>query len=148
MQRQTFRTTLTLLAAAGLTAAVVPASATANQAPAQPVSETVAVDCAAEGQVRPGDYILACGDGNSRLTGLRWTSWGPDRAEGRGVNVVNDCRPYCAAGTFRSYPVTVRLDRAEVWEKQPDRKRFTEVTLTYTEGRPSLAREVTIPLTG
>ncbi|MCK8680813.1 MULTISPECIES: hypothetical protein [Streptomyces] len=146
MRRHTFRTTLTLCAAAGLAAAVVPASAAAPQAP--PAPEVVAVDCAARGQDRPGDYIIACGDGNNRLTRLRWTSWGPDGAVGTGVNVVNDCRPYCAAGTLRSYPVTVRLDRAEVWKAQPDLRRFTELTLSYPEASPDQAARVTYRLPG
>ncbi|MEE1752025.1 hypothetical protein [Streptomyces sp. SP18CS02] len=147
MRREEFRDkvrTAVVLCAAAAFAVVVPASAsTGAPAPAQ----VVAVDCFSEAQTRPTDFLLACGDGNNRLTQLEWSSWGPTAAVAKGLDVVNDCEPYCAAGTFRSYAVTVRLDRPEAWEAQPELERFTQLRLTYTDDRPPrVPREVTYEL--
>ncbi|WP_338674959.1 hypothetical protein V1460_19690 [Streptomyces sp. SCSIO 30461] len=126
-------TSLMLCAAATLTA-VVPATASTA---APTTSRLVAVDCFSNPQTRPGDFLLACGDGNNRLVDLKWATWGPDSAVGSGIDMVNDCQPYCAAGRFHSYPVTVRLDRPETWEKHPELKHFTRMQLTYTGDRPA-----------
>ncbi|MFD0395698.1 hypothetical protein ACFQ3Z_41165 [Streptomyces nogalater] len=79
---------------------------------------------------------------NSRLTGLRWSEWGPGEATAVGVNVVNDCEPYCAAGTFHSYPVTVRLDGAKPWKDRPGVDHYTRISLTYPGDRPEGYQQV------
>ncbi|WSQ41123.1 hypothetical protein OG609_38060 [Streptomyces sp. NBC_01224] len=133
-----------LCAATALAAAVVPASASAGS-PAS--AHAVAVDCFSQPQVRPGDFLIACGDGNNHLIGLQWSNWGHTSAVGRGLDAVNDCQPYCAAGRFHSYPVIVRLDRPDSWTKHPELKRFTRLQLTYTDSRPSQTpRNVTYKL--
>ncbi|MGW0331453.1 hypothetical protein ACWD0J_06145 [Streptomyces sp. NPDC003011] len=143
----------TLSAAVVFVAAMGPASAAPEAAPSaarsveQRSPRTVLVDCFWQAQVRPADFMLACGDGNSRLTSLRWSHWDADKAMARGRNLVNDCDPYCAEGTFRSYPVVVRLDRPERWDKDPDLRHYGRMTLTYPDGRPErLAPVVTYPL--
>lgn len=145
MQRYKFKTAVMLCAATALAAATaVPASASV-EAPSP--AHVVAVDCFSKSQTRPGDFLLACGDGNNRLTALRWSSWGPTSAVGRGLDVVNDCQPYCAAGKFHSYRVTVRLDRPETWQKHPELRHFTRLRLIYTDSRPAQTqREVTYKL--
>jgi hypothetical protein len=143
-----------LCAAVVFVAAMGPASASPADAPSaavpavtQPVGNTVLVDCFSQPRVRPADFILACGDGNSRLSSLRWTSWKAASAEAKGVNWVNDCDPYCAAGTFRSYPVVVRLDRPQSWKQDPQQQRYGRMTLIFTDDRPErLARTVTYTL--
>lgn len=136
MARYVKRTALALCAVASLASA---GTSTAHG------SRTVLLDCAGEARTRPADYVLACGDGNSRLTSLRWERWASGEAEGRGVNVVNDCVPYCAAGTFHGYPVTVRLDAPSGGEV----RHYTRVTLTFTAARPDLApRTVSYRLPG
>ncbi|WUJ18519.1 hypothetical protein OHS70_33110 [Streptomyces sp. NBC_00390] len=144
MQRNKLRTAVMLCAAAALATAGVPASASAvSPSPAH----VVAVDCFWKPQVRPADFLLACGDGNNRLTELQWSSWGPTSAVARGLDVVNDCQPYCAAGKFHSYPVTVRLDRPATWKKHPELQHFSRMQLTYTDSRPAhTEREVTYKL--
>ncbi|MFV5996512.1 hypothetical protein ACNPQM_29950 [Streptomyces sp. NPDC056231] len=107
----------------------------------------VIVDCFSHPQVRPNDFLIACGDGNSILTALRWSDWKPNFAAGRGLNVVNDCQPFCAAGTFHPYPVTVRLDRSQPWNKNPHQRHFTQLRLVFTDSRPSgMPRVVTYQL--
>ncbi|MFI5688000.1 hypothetical protein [Streptomyces sp. NPDC051636] len=147
-------TAITLWAGALLGAAMTPASATAPapapasaQRAAAQRPEPVLVDCLWHPDVHPADFILACGDGNSRLTALRWTQWGPTSATAKGLNSVNDCKPYCAAGTFHSYAVTVRLDRARPWKKNPRLQHYTRMRLTYAGARPEgFTRVVTYPL--
>jgi hypothetical protein len=78
---------------------------------------------------KPTDLTIACGDGNDRLKSLRWTVWSDSAAKGSGIEEVNDCEPYCAAGKFHSYPVTVTLDRVESG-------RFTRIRLHYSGARP------------
>ena len=43
----------------------------------------------------------------SRSRALRWPNWGAATATADGTARANDCDPYCAAGTFRTYPVDV-----------------------------------------
>ncbi|MFF4490712.1 hypothetical protein ACFY0F_30290 [Streptomyces sp. NPDC001544] len=135
-----------LLAAAMPSAAGASAAASATATTVR--SRPVLVDCTSHPNVQPRDFILACGDGNSRLGGLRWSQWGTNAATAVGVNAVNDCKPYCAAGRFHSYAVAVRLDRPEPWKKHPGLKHFTRIVLTYTGGsRPDgFPQVVTYPL--
>ncbi|GGM19508.1 hypothetical protein GCM10010129_74750 [Streptomyces fumigatiscleroticus] len=153
MRTHTATTKLALCAAVLLTAGVGTASAAPTDTP--PAARTahhtsdgpVLVDCLWHAQTRPADFTLACGDGNSRLTSLHWSAWDADSATARGTNMVNDCVPYCAAGHFHAYPVTVRLERPEPWPKQPGARQFTQLSLTYTDGRPDgFARVTTVPL--
>ncbi|MEV4339528.1 hypothetical protein [Streptomyces sp. NPDC049590] len=140
MRASVVGTTVTLAAGALLTAAMTTASASGPDPSAPPhgtrADRPVLIDCLWQRTVRPIDFILACGDGNSRLTGLRWSEWSPGEATAVGVNVVNDCEPSCVAGTFRSYPVTVRLGRAEPWKEHPGVERYTRISLAYPGDRP------------
>ncbi|MET9084479.1 hypothetical protein ABZX77_21795 [Streptomyces sp. NPDC004237] len=122
-----------LLTAGMTTASATPPTPSATRASAQ---HPVLVDCLWHQRFRPTDFMLACGDGNSLLTGMRWTQWDDHTAVGQGVNVVNDCKPYCAAGTFHKYPVAVKLDRPISWTKHPNVQHFTRMNLTYSGARP------------
>ncbi|MGV9455365.1 hypothetical protein [Streptomyces sp. NPDC003635] len=153
MHMRALTTTVTLFALAALaTATGTPTAARSAPEPAariaqQPAELPVLVDCFWHPEVRPTDFMLACGDGNSRLTSLRWSEWDTDSAQAKGVNWVNDCKPYCAAGRFDSYPVTVRLDRPEPWEKRPHLTHYSRITLIYTDSRPErFAPTVSYPL--
>ncbi|MFJ8791960.1 hypothetical protein [Streptomyces sp. NPDC102462] len=136
-----------LLAGAATTGAAAPSAPAPAGHRARQSATPVLVDCLWNSSVRPGDFILACGDGNSRLTGLRWTQWGREAATAKGVNLVNDCKPYCAAGRFHAYPVTVRLEHPERWQRHPDLDHYTRISLTYTDSRPAgYERVTTLPL--
>ncbi len=140
------RTATLLGVAATLAAAFVPASAAAP-APARDPAVVVVVDCFDTPQVRPSDYLLACGDGNNRLVGLQWHTWGARTATATGTDMVNDCRPYCAAGTFRPYPVSVTLSRPESWPGHPGTHRYTTLRLVYPDtAPPPLPHDVTYKL--
>ena len=109
---------------------------------------TVVLNCLGHPQVRPGRFTLACADANDYLTGLAWKSWGPRLASATGVQAVNDCVPYCAAGHFHRYPVDVVL-----WHPAatgPGSQRYTSITLLYPGIHPAYVgsrRPVTTSMT-
>lgn len=139
-----------------MTAVVLPASAApsphtggAAASALTPVTQdpVVVVDCFSQAQMRPQEYLLACGDGNNRLVGLRWETWGPGSATATGTDMVNDCRPYCAAGRFHAYPVKVTLGNPQAWPEHPDLLRFTTIRLVYTDTAPDpVPKDVTYKL--
>src|ERR1700727_2038685 len=57
----------------------------------------------------PKLLTLTCGDGNTVLSGLRWSSFGGTRARARGKLKMNTCTPNCAQGRVVSYPVAVKV---------------------------------------
>ena len=153
MRQHTVTTAVTLCASASLVAALGTASAApAASPPAAPAVQQrsgspVIVDCLWHPKVRPGDFMIACGDGNSLLSSIHWSQWGSAEAVAKAVNVVNDCKPYCAAGRFHPYPVVVRLDHPQPWKKHPQLWHYARMSLTYTDGRPDgFGRVVTYPL--
>ena len=96
--------------------------------------EVVAINCQGGPQVRPRSFTLACADGNDYLSGLRWTSWAPGLASATGLQTVNDCVPYCAAGHFHRYAVD-----AVFWGSAaagPGSQRYTKITLLYPGAHP------------
>ena len=101
-------------------------------------AKTVVVNCQFKPQVRPTAMILTCADANDVLTGLHWVSWGTGAAFATGIEQINDCTPYCAAGKFINYPVLVDLWRAEPLPGHPGVLYFSRVTRVYTANRPPL----------
>ncbi|MBW5480976.1 hypothetical protein GPJ59_03485 [Streptomyces bambusae] len=139
-------TQATSASASASTSASASASAPAS-APVRDPVPVVVVDCFGAPQVRPADYLLACGDGNNRLVGLRWDSWGGQTATASGTDMVNDCRPYCAAGRFRAYPVEVTLIAPQAWPERPGTQRYTSIRLVFPEEAPApLPHDVTYNL--
>ncbi|MEU2827559.1 hypothetical protein ABZ667_02640 [Streptomyces lavendulae] len=143
--RRGLRTTTVLCAAAALAVAAVPAAARPAAPPEQ--EPVVLVDCFEQAQVRPDDFVLACGDGNNRLVRLHWDSWGRRTATATGTDMVNECRPNCAEGRFRGYPVKVTLSEPDQWPTAPDLRRFTKIRLVYPDTAPApVAKDVTYKL--
>ena len=77
--------------------------------------------------------MFACGDGNFYATSLRWGSWGTTTATAKGVGHENDCKPYCAAGHFHTYPVTVTADELTRCGLTPT---YARLTIAYSGARP------------
>jgi hypothetical protein len=119
------RVLLSVLALVG--AAAVPALASGN-------ARRVVGNCT-KSQVRPPSVIIACGDGNILLIHLKWTSFGGATARGSGDYSANDCKPYCAAGKFHSYPVKVALSEAMVCKDHHDDYQLAK--LVFTGARPA-----------
>ncbi|MGX1548037.1 hypothetical protein [Streptomyces adustus] len=133
------------------TTSAAPAAATSDSHPAGPAARAsalpVLLGCLSDPEVRPSEFILACGDGNSRLAALHWSSWDANDAVATGYNAVNDCKPFCAAGKFHSYPVIVVLEHPHTWKQNPRVVQFTEMNLVFTGNRPAgYDRVVNIPL--
>ena len=101
-------------------------------------AKTVVVNCQFKPQTRPSAMILTCADANDVLTSLHWVSWGTGAAFATGIEQINDCTPYCAAGKFINYPVLVDLWRAEPLPGHPGVLYFSRVTRVYTANRPPL----------
>ncbi len=125
------------------TAALIPAALASSRTPSSDVAianelseQAVVVDCQGQPQVRPENFTLACADGNDYLTRLSWTRWTAGLARATGVQEVNDCDPYCAAGHFHGYPVAVIFRGSAPVPGHPGRQRYTKVTLKYRGARP------------
>jgi hypothetical protein len=99
-----------------------------------------ALDACALGKphIRPSQIMVACGDGNFYVTRLRWSRWAAIDAWARGSGHLNDCKPYCAAGHFHSYAVSVRLSRPELCSHQI--REFTRMTVLYLGRKPPTVR--------
>jgi hypothetical protein len=100
--------------------------------------------CAPPARVRPASIVVACGDGNFYLTGLKWTHWTARDAAAVGTGHENDCTPYCAAGRFHTYRVAVRLFRPE--RCKGGRVEFTRFNYRFVSAKPKVvARSETTP---
>ena len=111
----------------------------------------VVADCQGRPEVRPSKLTLSCADGNDYLTALSWTSWTAGLASATGVQEVNDCLPYCAAGHFHGYPVDVVFWGGASLPGHPGSQRYTSVTLLYPGTRPNVGTHrgpatITLPL--
>jgi hypothetical protein len=132
---------LVLCGAAVIAAAVaasVPAAATGNSQQAVIASSAgvpAVIDCAQQPQVRPGQYILACGDAGAYVTGLHWAAWGSSSALAEGFSKFNVCTPTCKAGNFARFPMLAALWRAEPRPGHAGQRYFTRVTIIYTGNR-------------
>jgi hypothetical protein len=116
-----------------------PASAGRHRAATtRPAGVPKAYNCL-HAQVRPASFTLACADGNSYLAHLSWSSWTANSARGTGTQMINDCRPYCAAGKFRGYPADVTFWRSEPVPNHPGQRYFSRVTLRYPGARPPVS---------
>jgi len=125
--------------AAGLLAVSGTLAATAVAvAPASAGSTTVVmVNCAGQGQVRPGGYDIGC-TANELLRTLHWQTW-RGTAYGNGVLKVDDCTPTCAQGKYFKYPVLTVLWRPKAWPGHAGHRYFTRVTWIFTGKRPGNA---------
>jgi hypothetical protein len=83
---------------------------------------------------KPKSIVVACGDANNQVTGIKWESYGTDAASGKGTAKVNDCKPNCASGKTKSYPAVVTLTKPKNCGKGVTQ--FTRLAETFTGARP------------
>ena len=95
-------------------------------------------------KVRPGSIVYT-GDGTGVLAGrgtrsrhpkfgrLHWTAWNPTEGRAFGADWVNNCVPFCAAGTFTPYPVNIKVFRPRLLSGH---RIFTRMQVTYTGKLP------------
>jgi hypothetical protein len=118
-----------LLASASLVAAIVAFGAIAAFA-ASPLK----INNCVKASSRPKSLTLACGDGNTVLKGLKWSSFGGATAQAKGTFVMNTCEPNCAAGKDVSYPVTVKATSPRTCKKGV--RVYNKLTLQFTGRAP------------
>jgi hypothetical protein len=110
----------------------------ARRSGARDGARDVVIDCTGSPVVRPKTFLLACADGNDRLAKMDWADWDSGYAMGTGVQVLNDCSPSCARGTFRDYPVRVILWGSASVPGQRSERRYEAITLLYTGHAPQV----------
>lgn len=90
---------------------------------------------------RPKQVTLTCGDGNTALSGLRWSSFGGASASAAGTFETNTCTPNCAEGKVVRYPVSVKAYDTRTCKK--GLKVYNKLTLKFTARKPSSAGNLT-----
>jgi hypothetical protein len=98
-------------------------------------ASTVKITNCVKASARPKSLTLACGDGNTVLSGLRWSSFGGPSAQARGTLETNTCEPNCAAGKVVRYPVAVGATK--VRKCKAGLRVYGKVTLRFTGRAPS-----------
>ncbi len=68
-------------------------------------ASSVKITNCVKASVRPKTVTLTCGDGNTLLRGLRWSSFGGAVARASGTFQTNTCNPNCSQGKVVRYPV-------------------------------------------
>jgi len=86
---------------------------------------------------RPKSLTLACGDGNTVLKGLKWSSFGGASAQAKGTLEMNTCEPNCAAGKDVSYPVSVKATSPRTCKKGV--RVYNKLALQFTGRAPKSA---------
>jgi len=97
-------------------------------------------DCLGKPQVRPVSVVLACADANFGVRKLHWSGWGGATARATGVAYANDCKPYCAAGHFHTYPAVLVASGREVCHGVPSYARLRisfPGTSPYPKAKPA-----------
>ena len=117
-----------------LVVALLAAAAVAGEASGA-AHPTVLPDCLGKPQVKPDTIVLACGDGNESVSGIRWTGWGSTFAAGRGTISIDDCTPNCAAGRDHFYPVVVLLTGREPCARSAQIA-YGKVTIAFLDSKP------------
>lgn len=85
--------------------------------------------------IRPAEVVIACGDGNFYVSKLEWSRWTATGASAAGTAHVNDCKPYCAAGHFHAYAISLRLTRPRTCAH--GRREFTRFTYRFPASKPA-----------
>jgi hypothetical protein len=115
--------------------ATTPAAAP-NTAVAQPAAQAPVLNVSTDGYsgIKPG-VIAFSGDGGYVITGIVWSSWGPNEADGTGTSDIQGCVPDCATGSETPYTDTIVLSDVQGGQ-------FTQVSSTrdgtVTAGSTSL----------
>lgn len=102
-------------------ASTAPSSTTAGSTAS--AADVVIYDCKEQPVSRPGQFVLACGDGTSSLQQLQWADWGGARAGATGMVQMVVCVPSCAAGAPHDYRATVTVSGLS-------QGRYTEMTVS------------------
>jgi len=83
---------------------------------------------------KPKSIVVACGDANNQVTGIKWESYGTDAASGKRTAKVNDCKPNCASGKTKRSAAVLALTKPKNCGKGVTQ--FTRLAETFTGARP------------
>jgi hypothetical protein len=122
---------LQLTASALLAAAITVAALAMSASAATPLKITNCNKTAS----RPKLLTLTCGDGNTVLKAMTWSSFGGATAAGKGTFVTNTCKPNCAQGKDVSYPVSVKASASK--KCKGGVKVYEKIALTFTGRKPA-----------
>jgi hypothetical protein len=86
---------------------------------------------------RPKQLTLTCGDGNTALSGLRWSSFGGATGKATGTFETNTCTPNCAAGKVVRYPAAVTASAPRTCKG--GLRVYNKLTLRFTGSQPKAA---------
>jgi hypothetical protein len=71
-------------------------------------------DCT-KAKVEPKRIVFACGDFGLYANHFDWKHWGARKARTSGVLHAKVCKPDCASGFFKDYPVKLVLRHIRHW---------------------------------
>jgi hypothetical protein len=86
---------------------------------------------------RPKALTLTCGDGNTVLSKLRWSSFGGVSAQASGTFEMNTCTPNCAGGKVVRYPVAVKA--GNIRKCKAGLRVYNKLSLRFTGRAPKSA---------
>jgi hypothetical protein len=118
-----------------IAAVLVAASATATSA-----SSTIKITNCVKASSRPATLTLTCGDGNTVLSKLRWSSFGGATASAKGTFETNTCTPNCAAGKVVRYPATATA--GDPRSCKGGLRVYDKLTLRFTGRQPKSANSL------
>lgn len=139
-----FFLTSTLVCVLGGAASAYPSGAAgARRNGVAAVSVPRVLSCTGKALLKPKSYVIYCADANAILKNMHWVAWGKVSAVARGTLSENDCTPNCAAGKFRNYSATARLNT-------PIRTKyglfFSELLVTYKSGTKTKLLQEPLPI--
>jgi hypothetical protein len=125
---------IAVIATAGCSTAASAASLGRQQA-AGTSGVPVVIACINTTQIRPGEYILPCGDGTAYLYHLNWSAWTSSSALASGIYSFDDCTPSCAGGHGHSFGVLAVFWDVQPWPGHAGVRYFTRLTIIFTGHR-------------
>jgi hypothetical protein len=91
-------------------------------------------------KVKPKRIVLACADFGLFANHFHWSHWGHRKAKAKGVLHAKVCKPSCAEGFFKDYPVEIVLRRIKTRTCNGKRARYyTKVKLNFPGAHPQFA---------
>jgi hypothetical protein len=121
------------------------ATVTASSQPVAPqgrYATLVNIDCHVAG-TQPPVIVLDCPYGGVLATHLHWGTWGKDRARGHGQLEANDCRPDCAYGDRKIYPIHIKLRHPRLCAKDGVDE-FQRAVVTFGDAKPKWANQTQV----
>jgi hypothetical protein len=86
---------------------------------------------------RPKTVTLTCGDGNTVLSKLSWSSFGGKSARANGTFETNTCSPNCAEGKVVRYPV--KVSAGDTRSCKSGLRVYNKLALQFTGPKPKSA---------